>query len=754
MKVRKIWRESVNWGVPGGASLKFALENGAEINKADLLGRTPLHLASAVDYREMVEYLVENGADLGRETHEEKQTAMHYAAKNNAAQSLKVMLRMGARINDRDYKRRTPLFVAAETAREDSALFLIEQGAPCGVYDISGTPLLSLLVENIPQIATEAVEQFHFLDLAFRKHYYYLAYLEADPTFLGEKIPENKQGQQEMKAKKRAENRLAKEQGVLPPRKKPKTYAKTPIEVIVQYNQLDLIMHPVFQRLLHVKWELFGQRQVTKLVILNLFYTLIWTILGIFIPREGESFYTPLSNNWWRVVFEVIGVLLTVYFLVSEILIVKSTERSHFAWTQWKTKNLQKDLKFCHPRWPEEEKYLNSELEQIREYQRTYFRDAWNIIEWVSYVVVLTLIFTRILAVATNNETANKIHPRVYAIGLIVIWMRFMRSVRSFQSLGPFIVILGSVIVDTIRFTFLFFEFYIPYTVAFWILFGGNKNAAVMDKDNYNSWDWREFHDLTFSMWSMSLNGDFNWDGLVAVDRLMAQILCGTYLALCAVVCMNIYIALLSDTFAREYEQAQANAMMEKPKSIIICESKLDKLNRSVCGYYMQEFCAPQVVNTSEEHNDPGSNEEEEKLNKLIRQITNRIDKVDEELAADESKEMMEFTPELPVKTSPKPIGKDWEVFVKNQKVFNTQVKQQIEEIKSLSADVMSLIRKKVQPSVSVRSKKSVPTSTSERVEPQNRYSNPYLNVEQLGDMNRSTPITEFRWSVASRGLS
>ena len=85
-------------------------------------------------------------------------------------------------------------------------------------------------------------------------------------------------------------------------------------------------------------------------------------------------------------------------------------------------------------------------------------------------------------------------------------------------------------------------------------------------------------------MWAMSLNGGFNWDGLVAVDRLMAQILCGTYLALCAVVCMNIYIALLSDTFAREYEMAQANAMMEKAKSILLCESKLSKMQRSGCG--------------------------------------------------------------------------------------------------------------------------------------------------------------------------
>ena len=54
-------------------------------------------------------------ANLDAKTYGEEQTAMHYAAKNNAASSIKVMLRLGARINHRDYKRRTPLFVAAET---------------------------------------------------------------------------------------------------------------------------------------------------------------------------------------------------------------------------------------------------------------------------------------------------------------------------------------------------------------------------------------------------------------------------------------------------------------------------------------------------------------------------------------------------------------------------------------------------------------------------------------------------------------
>ena len=63
-----------------------------------------------------------------------------------------------------------------------------------------------------------------------------------------------------------------------------------------------------------------------KLLILNMFYTLVWTILGILIPRKGESFYIPLKENWWRIILEIIVVVLTVYFLISEINLLKRGE--------------------------------------------------------------------------------------------------------------------------------------------------------------------------------------------------------------------------------------------------------------------------------------------------------------------------------------------------------------------------------------------------------------------------------------------
>ena len=93
----------------------------------------------------------------------------------------------------------------------------------------------------------------------------------------------------------------------------------------------------------------------------------------------------------------------------------------------------------------------------------------------------------------------------------------------------------------------------------------------------------------------MTLGGTYDWDSIVKADRLMAQILSGSYIALASVVCMNLYIALLSDTFARIYAEAQANAIMQQATTIIMLEGKLNKLNTSKCAHYMQTECSPQV---------------------------------------------------------------------------------------------------------------------------------------------------------------
>ena len=44
---------------------------------------------------------------------------MHYAAKNDADNALKMLIKLGADVNCRDYKQRTPLQVAAELGKNE-----------------------------------------------------------------------------------------------------------------------------------------------------------------------------------------------------------------------------------------------------------------------------------------------------------------------------------------------------------------------------------------------------------------------------------------------------------------------------------------------------------------------------------------------------------------------------------------------------------------------------------------------------------
>ena len=55
MQVARAWHVDV---------AQFLLDHKANINKADNYGRTPLHVAAAVDYPEMVTFLVEHGGKL------------------------------------------------------------------------------------------------------------------------------------------------------------------------------------------------------------------------------------------------------------------------------------------------------------------------------------------------------------------------------------------------------------------------------------------------------------------------------------------------------------------------------------------------------------------------------------------------------------------------------------------------------------------------------------------------------------------
>ena len=178
--------------------------------------------------------------------------------------------------------------------RSKAAKLLISEGAPAGVYDNLGNSALCLLIEKIPEVALKAMDQFHSADTINRKELYFLNYLE------GTKLKEKK------------------------------TPARTPLEIAVQNERYDIIMHPVMQRLIAVKWKMYGKWGAVMDLVLNLVYTILWTVLAVTLPMYGRDLYLPIEKKSWRLVIGILLVVFTVWEIRKQI-IGKHAMRTRFS---------------------------------------------------------------------------------------------------------------------------------------------------------------------------------------------------------------------------------------------------------------------------------------------------------------------------------------------------------------------------------------------------------------------------------------
>ena len=49
-------------------------------------------------------------------------------------------------------------------------------------------------------------------------------------------------------------------------------------------------------------------------------------------------------------------------------------------WKDWRESEIEKDMEFAHPRWPEEEQYLLQEKDFLDDQRPQYFNDFWYVI--------------------------------------------------------------------------------------------------------------------------------------------------------------------------------------------------------------------------------------------------------------------------------------------------------------------------------------------------------------------------------------
>lgn len=264
--------------------------------------------------------------------------------------------------------------------------------------------------------------------------------------------------------------------------------------------------------------------------------------------------------------------------------------KNFLAYKIGRMQEIKRDLPYCHPRWPQESKFITEELKKVESEPLASLYDIWYYMDVLSFLGLVLLTITRVILIQmdyrdSEYRTVLEVHYHAYPFVLIIIWLRFMQAFRPFITLGPFIAMLGYVAADTMKFAFLFCEFFIPYCCAIWIVFDNDK------PDNA----FHNFNDLMFEVLRMTVVDSFKFEDLANQNKLVAQLICGTYLALTSITCLNLYIALLSETFSRVFGNATATAYMLQGEALISIEKKMPEKTQETIQAFIAEKCSPEV---------------------------------------------------------------------------------------------------------------------------------------------------------------
>ncbi|XP_041645596.1 transient receptor potential cation channel subfamily A member 1 [Cheilinus undulatus] len=564
--------------------MRFFLDRGSDLFRPDQFGVTALHVASALDYQDMVQFLLDHKADPEARTILDQQTPLHYAAKNDAAGSIRLLLQAGASISCTDYKHRTPLQLAANFERSEAAQVLLEHGAEAGMIDADGQLCITALTGRMSPVALLALSQFHVTDRMTRQEFYYLNLLEPQPP----KTPT--------------------QEAVI-------SEPTSPLEVVVHQGKLDLIMHPVFLKLIQTKWKLYGRLGAWLLLILNILFNVSWTTVAISVSvhRDSPDRYT-LPEDWWRVFLVVLALLITLEEVMREVLDMLRSRKKMRLWRQWAERRLQDDLECLHPMWPQERVFLQEQNQRIYRMRGNYRRDLWNVFDWLVYSLLTASFSVHMVDVFRPSAGLHTISMRLFSVTIIFLWLRLMKHVRAFRLMGPFIVMLGNIIGDVMCFLFLYAEIFIPYACSFWIIFGGSSSVPSM----------QSVSDLLFSLYRITLVDEYEYTAMYKVDNIMAPLLCGTFLAASSILCVNMLIALLSDTFQRVHDNSKANAVMQQATVILQVEDSMPFLRH----FYDNQFIANQCAPLAEAYNDDITTNPlyHDEMGRITAQIKNTLD--------------------------------------------------------------------------------------------------------------------------------
>ncbi|RNF10991.1 ankyrin [Trypanosoma conorhini] len=132
----------------GRRTVEQLLFLGAQVDLKGQDGETPLYIACFNSKIEVVQLLLENGANVNAKNGRDEETPLHVTARTGNCAILDILVGRGAKLDVQNVRGETPLYLAAKAGLHNAVYHLMNAGADVNICDVDGKDPLYVASER------------------------------------------------------------------------------------------------------------------------------------------------------------------------------------------------------------------------------------------------------------------------------------------------------------------------------------------------------------------------------------------------------------------------------------------------------------------------------------------------------------------------------------------------------------------------------------------------------------------------------
>ncbi|XP_056251997.1 polycystic kidney disease 2-like 1 protein [Seriola aureovittata] len=205
--------------------------------------------------------------------------------------------------------------------------------------------------------------------------------------------------------------------------------------------------------------------------------------------------------------------------------------------------------------------YVVEEILEVRIHKLSYFKCIWNILDVVVIMLAIVAIIFNVFRTVKVDKLLGKLleHPDIYAdfeflafwqtqynnmnaVNLFFAWIKVFKYISFNKTMTQLSSTLGRCAKDILGFAIMFFIVFFAYAQLGYLLFGTEVES------------FSTFVKCIFTQFRIIL-GDFDYDAIDRANRVLGPIYFVTYVFFVFFVLLNMFLAIINDTYSEVKEE-------------------------------------------------------------------------------------------------------------------------------------------------------------------------------------------------------